>query len=102
MPIALSGRQIRGVTDQIDFDLGTWPTPDVGALSHDALAAYLHRKRAVEMCVAGASDTEIKRSCGIGLKQTTRLMKERCILTHEDGRIFGFRALIRGTRINAY
>lgn len=96
------GRMIRGVTDQAGFDLSSWPTPDVGALSNDAKIAYLSRKMAVEMCVAGESDKAIKHVCGIGLKQVTRLIKERCVLTHDDGRIYGFRALVRGIRINTY
>jgi len=95
------GRHIRGVTDQPDFDLAAWPTPDTGALSKDALRAYLDRKRAVEMCIAGASQKAIKRACGIGLKQATRLIRERCNTPHSDGRIYGFRALIKGMRLRA-
>ena len=98
----IPGRRIQGVTDQVDFDLGTWPTPDVGALSKEDKNAYLSRKKAVEMCVAGESDKAIKHSCGIGLKQATRLMKERCVLAHEDGQIYGFRGLVRGKHIKPY
>lgn len=96
------GRQIRGVTDQADFDLKSWPTPDVGALSKEAQKAYLSRKKAVEMCVGGSSNKAIKRSCGIGIKQVTRLIKERCMLAHSDGRIYGFRGLVKSARINSY
>jgi hypothetical protein len=98
----LPGRQIRGVTDQADFDLGTWPTPDVGALSKEAQKAYLARKKAVEMCIDGHADEAIKRHCGIGLKQSTRLIKERCVVAHDDGGIYGYRGLVYGTRINQY
>ncbi len=94
------GRQIRGVTDQPDFDLQAWAEPDVGALSADRRADYISRKRAVELCVAGASDREIKLTCGIGLKQAVRLIRERCTVPHPDGRPYGFRALVRRLRIN--
>lgn len=97
-----AGRQIRGVTDNADFDLETWPTPDVGALSKDAQKAYLARKLAVEMCINGAADKAIKRACGIGLKQATRLIKERCASTHADGLIYGFRGLVKSARQNTY
>lgn len=96
------GRQIRGLTDQASFDLGSWPTPDVGALSNDDRKSYFSRKKAIEMCINGDTDKAIKLACGIGLKQATRLIKERCVMAHDDGRIYGFRALVRGTRINEY
>lgn len=96
------GRRIVGVTDQPDFDLESWPTPDVGALDRDARAAYLQRKSAVEMCVAGESGEAIKKQCGIGLKQAVRLIRERCNRTHPDGRVYGFRGLIKGQRLGQY
>ena len=100
MATSLPGRRIKGVTDQPDFDLGTWPEPDVGALSEDSRRDYLVRKTAVEMCVAGASGETIKRASGIGLKQAVRLIRERCCVTHPDGRIYGFRGLVKRLRIN--
>lgn len=36
------------------------------------------------------------------MKQTTRLVKERCVTAHDDGRIYGYRALVPGIRINEY
>jgi len=101
MSNVLVGRRIRGVTDQADFCLEAWPTPDVGSLSTDAQADYFRRKRAVELCIEGASDATIKRNCGIGLKQATRLIKDRCIAPSPDGRIFGFRGLVKHQRIAA-
>jgi len=98
----IPGRQIRGVTDQPDFDLQTWAVPDVGALPKDKQQIYLSRKKAVEMACDGSSDKAIKRKCGIGLKQTTRLIKERCVVLHEDGQIYGFRGLVPYDRIRPY
>lgn len=96
------GRKIRGITDQVEFDLETWVTPDAGALSSEALKVYLDRKKAVEMCINGASNKAIQQTCGIGLKQATRLIKERCLLMHPDGRIYGFRGLVKSARVNTY
>lgn len=102
MKRSVPGRHIGGVTDQVGFDLHSWPTPDVGALSPEKRAAYLRRRKAVEMCVEGAASTAIKAECGIGLQQVTRLMKERCMLAHPDGQIFGFRGLLPHLRIKPY
>lgn len=95
----VAGRRIRGVTDQPDFSLEAWPTPDVGSLTADAQADYFKRRLAIELCIEGASAATIKLRCGIGLKQVTRLIKDRCLAPNPDGRIFGFRALIKHTRI---
>lgn len=94
------GRRIGGVTDRPYFDLESWPTPEVGALSTKARADYKLRKQAVELCVDGASDKTIKEACQIGLRQTLRLITERCAIPHPDGRIYGFRGLIKHLRIN--
>lgn len=99
MSTVVVGRRIRGVTDQPDFCLDAWPTPDVGSLSPELQAAYFIRKRAVELCIEGASDATIKSDCGIGLKQVTRLIRERCIAPSPDGQIFGFRGLVKYQRI---
>lgn len=96
------GRRIVGVTDQPDFDLEMWPTPDVSGLDRESLTAYLLRKNAVEMCIAGESDQAIKKTCGIGLKQSVRLIRERCSRPHADGKIYGFRGLIKGLRLSQY
>ncbi len=99
MPKILPGRRIRGVTDQPDFCLEAWPTPDVGSLSPALQESYFKRKRAVELCIEGASSASIKAQSGIGLKRATRLITERCIAPSPDGRIYGFRALVRHVRI---
>ncbi len=100
MTTSLPGRRIKGVTDQPDFDLCSWPEPDVGALSDDGRRDYLARKMAIELCVAGASDEAIKLASGIGLKQAVRLIRERCSACHPDGQIYGFRGLVKRLRIN--
>ncbi|MBU1830886.1 MAG: hypothetical protein KJ731_20770 [Alphaproteobacteria bacterium] len=99
MPKTLPGRRIRGVTDQPDFSLETWPTPDVGSLPPKVQDSYFKRKRAVELCIEGASNKKIMAECGIGLRQATRLITERCAAPSPDGRIFGFRALVLYVRL---
>ena len=99
MPKTFPGRRIRGVTDQPDFSLETWPTPDVGSLPPKVQDSYFRRKRAVELCIEGASDKKIMAECGIGLRQATRLIADRCTAPSPDGRIFGFRALVPYVRL---
>ncbi|ESS73580.1 hypothetical protein MGMO_15c00010 [Methyloglobulus morosus KoM1] len=38
----------------------------------------------------------------MGLKHIHRLIKERCLLTHPDGLIYGWRGLVPGQHINPY
>lgn len=99
MPKTFPGRRIRGVTDQPDFSLETWPTPDVGSLTPEVQDSYFRRKKAVELCIEGASDKKIMAECGIGLRQATRLIADRCTAPSPDGRIFGFRALVPYVRL---
>ncbi|MGF6444735.1 hypothetical protein [Paraburkholderia youngii] len=83
-------------------DTSQWPTPDEGALKSKQLSQYLSRKRAVSMYLSGASKGSIKSLTSIGAKQAYRLIKERCLATHPDGCLFGWRGLVPWLRINPY
>ena len=96
------GRRIRGLTGTSHADLSTWPTFDEGALSGQILMDYLQRKEAVQRYLGGESDSAIRRHCGLGIKYIYRLITERCLETHEDGRIYGWRGLIPRLRIKPY
>ena len=95
-------RQIKGLTDALDFDISEWPSIDEGALSTEARDEFLARKRAVLFYLDGQSEAIIRKTAGIGIKQVYRLIRERCIQVHPDGRIYGWRALIKHTHINDY
>lgn len=98
----LTGRTVKGLTNTPYADITAWATPAVGALSDDARSDYFNRKSAVEMYLRGESDQSIRKRCGIGLKQVYRLITERCLQTHPDGLIYGWRGLVRNVRIRPY
>ncbi|HKY22076.1 MAG TPA: hypothetical protein VJM31_12745 [Vicinamibacterales bacterium] len=96
------GRHLRGITDRPDFDLAIWPDLDAGALSPKDLADYMRRRRAVELYFAGESEALIRERCGIGLRQVNRLVRERCMALHPDGRIQGWRGLKKSAHLSTY
>ncbi|MCX7099832.1 MAG: hypothetical protein NTV43_18210 [Methylococcales bacterium] len=96
------GRKVKGLSDTSYADLNTWPTPDEGALDEKLRAQYLDRKKGVTMYLSGCAQSEIQKASGIGLKQAQRLIKERCIQTHPDGLIYGWRGLIPNLHIRPY
>lgn len=84
------------------IDITYWATPDEGALDAEVLHAYLLRKKAVVMYVSGASHEDIKLASSLGSKQVYRLIRERCLAIHPDGRPYGWRALVPYERIQPY
>lgn len=96
------GRQLPCLLRTGNEDLDAWPTPDDGVLTEFDRKKYLMRKEAVRLYLAGYGDSLIREKCEIGLKQTYRLITERCLKTHPDGRIYGFRGLIPKLRIKPY
>lgn len=95
-------RNIKGLTETQYRDPNTWPTFDEGALDEKKLTVFLSRKKAVIMYLSGYSDYEIQNDCGIGSKQVNRLIRERCVLTHPDGLIYGWRGLVPQLHIKPY
>lgn len=95
-------RHLRGITDQLGFDIASWPDIDVGALSMEALRSFANRKEAVRLYLQGASAEQIRERCNLGLRQINRLIRERCVETHPDGRIYGYRGLVKNARIASY
>lgn len=101
LPLVL-GRHLEGVTDRPDFDLATWPDIDVGALPPGAAQSYLQRKEGVRLYLEGASAEVVRAACNLGLRQVNRLIRERCVEPHPDGRIYGWRGLVKYMRIAPY
>lgn len=97
-----SGRRVRGLSDSAFADLKLWTTPDEGALQGDDRRQYLQRKQGVEMYLEGQSEQVIRKTCGLGLKHIYRLITERCLETHSDGLIYGWRGLIPHLHIKPY
>lgn len=83
-------------------DASKWPTPDEGALEGDRRALYFARKQAVLLFLAGATSEIIERQTSIGARNVYRLIRERCLETHSDGRPYGWRGLLPYFRIQPY
>lgn len=89
--------------DKDELDISTWKYPDEGALSEGSIKhGYFSRKQAILLYFQGATEREVKANTGIGLSQTLRLIKERCLAVHEDGEVWGWRALVPHIHINLY
>ncbi|MFM0386967.1 hypothetical protein [Paraburkholderia dipogonis] len=83
-------------------DVASWPRADDGALSCEARGVLQRRIQAMALFVDGhTSLREIGRVTGLRFNDLYRLF-ERCVTMHEDGRIFGVRALIPYRHTRAY
>jgi len=85
----------------LDLDISAWPTVAHTELSAADREAFDKRREAVERYVHGDSIQAIEQATGINRRQLYRWL-ERCLVQHEDGRLYGFRALICQQRIVAY
>lgn len=93
-------RQIKGLSGTYYEYLENWPTVFEPVLGSNT-SRYLKRKRAVVDYLSGASDDTLKRLYGLGLKAVYRLLR-RCLLTHSDGKIYGWRGLVPNARLVPY
>ncbi|WP_322093949.1 integrase core domain-containing protein [Paraburkholderia bannensis] len=85
-----------------DVDLRNWPAIDLLALSAERRALYLRRERAVRLYLDGATDSQIRATCALGRAEVYRLLTERCLRQHPDGRVFGWRGLLPHARVKRY
>lgn len=95
-------RQVSGLTDQPGFDPPTWPDLDVGALSDKDRKDYETRKLAVTLYFEGVAASEIRERCGLGIRQVNRIIRERCSPMNPDGRMNGWRLLVKHRRKGGY
>ena len=84
------------------IDTLQWASPDEGALEGDRRALYFARKQAVALYLSGATADTIKRLTSLGAKHAYRLIRERCLETHQDGRPYGWRGLVPWARLKHY
>jgi putative transposase len=83
------------------LDTSIWPDVLRSQLSEKDREIYDMRRRAIELLILGMSRKEIAKQTGVDRKSVLQFFK-RCITTHPDGRLYGFRALIPNTRIAPY
>jgi putative transposase len=84
-----------------EIDLTRWPHVDGSTLTDKKRALLARRSEAIHRYIAGATLTDIRASCGIGKGQFYHLL-DRCLQTHEDGTLFGYRGLIPYGRQDSY
>jgi hypothetical protein len=82
-------------------DTQLWPTLDESRLTRQEQDELANRRAAVEMFARGSSFEEIKAVTGRSKSDVYRYV-ERCLTPAPDGAIYGFRALLRGTRVVPY
>ncbi|MFA2884966.1 hypothetical protein [Acinetobacter pittii] len=83
-------------------DIELWPTFDEMSLTEKTKKIYNLRKKGVYLYVAGASDEKFRDEIGLSKKQIYRLITERCIQIHPDGKIYGWRGLIPNINLKKY
>ena len=96
------GRNLRGITDREDFCLGRWPEPEVGTLCSRDLDRFFKRKEAVILYLQGVASDSVYTATCIHSRFLNRMIRERCMHPHPDGRIYGWRALVLSVRIGPY
>jgi hypothetical protein len=84
-----------------ELDPSSWPAFDASALRNPQRAIYFARHQAVDLYVASASLATIEASTGVKRAHLYRLL-DHCLAPHEDGRVFGWRALVPYTRVTPY
>ena len=80
-------------SDFQQLHLDSWPSVDDNTLVGKRRDVFRRRQRAVALYAEGLSLREIVKQTQIERRQLYRLL-ERCLAIHQDGRPFGFRALI--------
>ncbi|MCK6376490.1 MAG: transposase family protein, partial [Zoogloea sp.] len=89
----------RRIRRQLDSD--QWPAFDVAALPDAQRKAFLARRQAVELYAAGATVASIEETAGVVRCELYRLL-DRCVTAHEDGRLYGWRALVPYVHVAEY
>jgi transposase InsO family protein len=83
------------------IDLDQWPRVDATTLPENQRTLFDHRCEAIHRFVSGATVASIRESTGIGDGQLYHLLR-RCLATHDDGALFGYRGLIPYGRQDSY
>lgn len=78
-----------------------WPAFDASALPKKQRPSFAARQRAIELYADNTTVAEIERRTGVDRRQLYRLL-DHCLALHEDGRVFGWRALVPYTRVADY
>ena len=84
-----------------DLDVSSWPAFDVAALPRKLQQTFRARRQAIELYVGGEPLREIEARTGVDRSQIYRRL-DHCLAPHEDGRLYGWRALVPYARVTEY
>lgn len=87
--------------DLQNMDTSTWPTVDPNALPAIKQKTFEVRRQAIDLYATGNTLRDIEKQTGISSRQIYDLL-DRCLAQADDGRIFGFRGLLKHHRIGSY
>lgn len=83
------------------LDLSGWPAFDEGALPKPQRDVFLRSRTAIELYACGETVSAIEARTGLHRRQLYRLL-DRCQAPHDDGRPFGWRAVVPYAHVNNY
>jgi putative transposase len=88
--------------DRLHLDISTWPIVHEDKLDSKSKEIYFARKKAIDMYIKNERPLhEISAETHIDRKDILVFVK-RCLSVDDEGRIWGYRALIPGKRIKQY
>lgn len=85
-----------------DLDVSKWPLVDHLALPEDRREQFLRRKRAIELYLAGVTETEIQLETGLSVPTVYKLIVHRCLSRDDTGQLMGWRGALPYYRIRGY
>ena len=81
-------------------DIASWPEENVSGLKAREQSRYRKRKAAIiEYFQSDASAEEISAKHNLPAKDSLEKLARRCLMLHEDGQVWGLRALVPGARV---
>jgi transposase InsO family protein len=87
---------------QFQVDVGSWAQVDAEALTDKRRSQFLLRRTAITMYLDGATEIELKDTTGLPRSNVYRLLVERCLATHADGTLMGWRGALPYVRLKEY
>jgi len=84
-----------------EIDTKLWSTVDFQAVSPEKRKVLVARCEAIDLYVAGTALRDIEAQTGVSSRQLYWLL-DRCMKEAEDGRIYGYRALLKSYRTGSY
>jgi hypothetical protein len=78
----------------LQVDVSSWAPVDADALTDQRREQFLLRRRAINMYLDGATEAELKEATGLPRSNVYRIIVERCLATHADGTLMGWRGAL--------